>query len=125
VINWEAEHARCPQGHTSVKRTPGRDVSGDAVVRSRFAKAPGGACPPQQACPWVKEAPHQLTVRPQAHHEAIQAARQRQETAVFKTPYALPAVPLVPSPEAAEFSGLLRPVYHFLQHLYNTFTEPL
>jgi transposase len=33
----------------------------------------------------------QLTVRPQAHHEAIQAARQRQETAEFTAQYALRA----------------------------------
>ena len=32
--------------------------------------------------------PRQLTVRPQAHHEAIQTARQRQETAAFKVQYA-------------------------------------
>jgi hypothetical protein len=32
--------------------------------------------------------PRQLTVRPQAHHETIQAARQRQETAAFKAQYA-------------------------------------
>jgi transposase len=28
VIDWEAEQAHCPQGHTSVKWTPGRDVWG-------------------------------------------------------------------------------------------------
>ena len=33
--------------------------------------------------------PRQLTVRPQAHHEALQAARQRQETPEFKVQYAL------------------------------------
>ena len=36
VIDWEAQQARCPQGQTSVKWTPGRDVSGDPVVRIRF-----------------------------------------------------------------------------------------
>jgi transposase len=35
--------------------------------------------------------PRQLTVRPQAHHEALQAARQRQETPAFKAQYALRA----------------------------------
>jgi DDE family transposase len=35
--------------------------------------------------------PAQLTVRPQAHHEAIQAARQRQETTEFKALDALRA----------------------------------
>jgi hypothetical protein len=38
-----------------------------------------------------KDAPRQLTVRTQAHHEAIQAARQRQETTEFKAQYALRA----------------------------------
>jgi transposase len=81
VINWEAQHARCPQGHTSIRWTPGRDVSGDPVVRIRFHAPTCRACPVRLACTQAKDAPRQLTVRPQAHHEAIQAARQRQETA--------------------------------------------
>jgi len=89
VIDWEAEHARCPQGQTSVQWTPGRDVSGDPVVRIRFDRATCRVCPTRQACTWAKDAPRQLTVRPQAHHEAIQTARQRQETAEFKETYAL------------------------------------
>ncbi len=91
VIDWEAHQAHCPQGHASVKWTPGRDVSGDPVVRIRFDTGICRACPTRQACTWAKEAPRQLTVRPQAHHEAIQAARQRQETAEFKAQYALRA----------------------------------
>jgi transposase len=35
--------------------------------------------------------PRQLTVRLQAYHEALQAARQRQETAGFRSQYALRA----------------------------------
>jgi transposase len=88
VIDWEAKQARCPQGQTRVKWTPGRDVSGDPVVRIRFDTATCRACPVRQACTWAKEAPRQLTVRPQAQHEAIQAARQRQETPEFKVQYA-------------------------------------
>ena len=88
VIDWEAEQARCPQGQTSVKWTPGRDVSGDPVIRIRFDRATCRACPARQACTWAKDAPRQLTVRPQLHHEALQAARQRQETAAFKAQYA-------------------------------------
>jgi transposase len=87
VLDWEAKQARCPQGQTSVKWTPGRDVSGDPVVRIRFDTATCRACPARRACTWAKDAPRQLTVRPQAHHEAIQAARQRQETAAFKAQY--------------------------------------
>jgi transposase len=88
VLDWEAKQARCPQGQTSVKWTPGRDVSGDPVVRIRFDTATCRVCPARSACTWAKNAPRQLTVRSQAHHEAIQAARQRQETAAFKAQYA-------------------------------------
>jgi transposase len=91
VIDWDAQQAHCPQGHTSVHWRPGRDVSGDPVIRIRFDGATCRACPARQACTAAKGAPRQLTVRPQAHHEAIQAARQRQETTEFKAQYALRA----------------------------------
>jgi transposase len=91
VLDWDAQQARCPQGHTSVHWRPGRDVSGDPVIRIRFDGATCRACPARPACTTAKGAPRQLTVRPQAHHEAIQAARQRQETAEFKAQYALRA----------------------------------
>jgi transposase len=67
---------------------PGRDVSGDPVVRIRFHGATCRACPVRQVCTQAKDAPRQLTVRPQAHHEALQEARQRQQTAAFKAQYA-------------------------------------
>jgi hypothetical protein len=71
VLDWEAQQARCPQGQTSVKWTPGRDVSGDPVVRIRFDTATCRVCPVRQSCTWAKDAPRQLTVRPQAQHEAL------------------------------------------------------
>jgi transposase len=89
VLDWEAQQAHCPQGHTSVKWTPGHEVSGDPVFRIRFDQATCRACPTRQVCTTAKDAPRQLTVRPQAHHEAMQAARQRQETPEFKEKYAL------------------------------------
>jgi transposase len=42
-------------------------------------------------CTSARGAPRQLTVQTQAHHEAIQAARQRQETPEFTAQYALRA----------------------------------
>jgi transposase len=91
VLDWEAQQAHCPQGHTSVHWRPGHDVSGDPVIRIRFDGATCRACPARRICTAAKDAPRQLTVRTQAHHEAIQAARQRQETAEFKAQYALRA----------------------------------
>jgi transposase len=66
-------------------------MRGGPVVRIRFDTATCRACVVRSACPWAKEAPRQLTIRPQAQHVAMQAARQRQETAEFKAQYALRA----------------------------------
>jgi transposase len=61
------------------------------VIRIRFARATCRACPTRSACTTSPEAPRQLTVKPQALHEALQAARQRQETPEFRAQYALRA----------------------------------
>jgi transposase len=87
VIDWEAHQARCPQGQTSIRWTPGRDVSGEPVVRIRFHGATCRICPVRQACTQANDAPRQLPVRPHVLPEAIQAARQRQETAEFTAQY--------------------------------------
>jgi transposase len=91
VLDWEAQQVHCSQGHSSGNWRPGRDVSGDPVIRIRFDGATCRACPTRCACTSSQTAPRQLTVRPQAHHEAIQAARQRQQTPAFKAQYALRA----------------------------------
>ncbi len=90
-IDWETQQARCPQGHTSVHWRPGHDVSGDPVIRIRFNGPTCRACPARRACTSAKDAPRQLTVRLQAYHEALQAARQRQATTEFKAQYTLRA----------------------------------
>ena len=61
------------------------------MIRLRFDGPTCRACPARPACTAAKGAPRQLTVRTQAHHEAIQVVRQRQETTAFKTQYALRA----------------------------------
>ena len=73
-MDWEAETARCPQGSHSVRWTPGHDVSGDPVVRIRFHGPTCRACAVRSRCTAAKDQPRQLTVRPQAQHEAIQAS---------------------------------------------------
>ena len=60
-------------------------------MRLRFDTAPGRACRVRHACPWANEAPRHLTVRPQAPHVAMQAARHRPETAALNAQSALRA----------------------------------
>ena len=91
MLGWSVQQARGPQGHTSVNWIPGHDRRGGPVVRMRVDTATCRACAVRSACPWAKEAPRQLTVRPHEQHAAMQAARQRQETAAFKAQYALRA----------------------------------
>jgi transposase len=91
AIDWEGQQAQCPQGHHSVKWTPGQSQTGESVLRIRFDRAPCRACPARSACTTSPEAPRQLTVKPQVSHEALQVARQRQETPEFKALYALRA----------------------------------
>jgi transposase len=91
AIDWAAQQAHCPQGHTSVHWRPGHDVSGDPVIRIRFDGPTCRTCPARPVCTTAKGAPRQLTVRPQAHHEAIQGARRRQATRDFNVQYALRA----------------------------------
>ena len=61
------------------------------MIRIRFDTATCRACPVRSACTWAKTGARNITVRPQAHHEALAAARQRQTTNAFKAQYALRA----------------------------------
>ena len=91
VIDWETQQAQCPQGQRSVQWTAGQRQTGESVLRIRFDRATCRTCLTRQACTSSPEAPRQLTVKPQVYHEALQAARPRQETPEFKAQYALRA----------------------------------
>ena len=91
AIDWEAQQAYCPQGHGSVKWTPGHSPEGHDVIRIRFDKATCATCTVRPACTSSTKYPRQITVKPQALHEAIEAAHQRQATPEFKAQYALRA----------------------------------
>ena len=91
TIDWEAQQAYCPQGHRSVKWTPGHSQEGHAVIRIRFDKATCEACAARPACTSSSKYPRQITVKPQVLHEAIEAAHKHQATAAFKEQYALRA----------------------------------
>ncbi len=87
VIDWEAQQATCPQGNVSVvwKLTTAR--GGHEVVTIRFGHHACGGCPVRAQCVRSERA-RALTIRPQAHYAALQAARERQATDAFKTQYA-------------------------------------
>ena len=89
VFDWQAKQATCPQGHTSVtwtERTEQR--SGRPIVAVQFATKTCRECPVRAQCTHAEQMPRQVTVRPQAEHEALQQARQYQQTQAFRQDYA-------------------------------------
>ncbi len=87
VIDWEAQTASCPQGKTSVIWKPKTDQNGYSVVNIRFAHADCHGCPVRAQC--VSSARSRaLTIRAHDQYVALQTARARQSTEVFKAQYA-------------------------------------
>ncbi|MBV9232128.1 MAG: IS1182 family transposase [Chloroflexi bacterium] len=88
TLDWQRRVATCPQGQQSVQWWASKDHSGHAISVIRFAQQDCACCPVRALCTTAKTAPRQLAVRPQAEHEALQAARRRQESSAFKEEYA-------------------------------------
>ena len=88
MIDWDREHALCPQGEASVQWFARQDRHGNTAIQIRFAKATCARCPVRARCVRSATEPRVLQIRDRDHYEALQAARQRQTTELFKTEYA-------------------------------------
>jgi len=88
ALDWEARRATCPQGHASGKWSETTDPLGNAVITTHFAPADCLACPCRAQCTRSARGPRRLTLRPQAQHLALRAARARQGTPEFAAQYA-------------------------------------
>jgi transposase len=84
-IDWERKRARCPQGQTSSSWTP-TWTRNQEIIKIKFGFATCGACPVRAQCTKTKR--RSLSVRRQAAHFALDAARQREQTEAFKQDYA-------------------------------------
>jgi transposase len=89
VVDWEQECAICPAGKTSRSWTPAQDRRGNSVITIKFARQDCGPCPHRQECTQTQAASprREITIRPQARYQALQAARQREREVAFKTQY--------------------------------------
>ena len=83
-LDWEHEQAHCPQGHTSSSWTP-TTTRGQDVIKIKFAYTTCGACPMRAQCTQSKR--RTLTVRRREASEALEAARQREQTEEFAELY--------------------------------------
>ncbi|MGO8949120.1 MAG: IS1182 family transposase [Ktedonobacterales bacterium] len=85
AIDWERKQARCPQGQISRSWTP-TWTRNQEIIKIKFGFAICGACPVRTQCTKTKR--RSLSVRRQAAHFALDAARQREQTAAFQHDYA-------------------------------------
>lgn len=77
TIDWVQRVVHCPQGVASAAWYDCLDEEGKPYHRVRFPKLACGACHARALCTQAKQAPRQLSLHPQAQHEALSAARQR------------------------------------------------
>lgn len=87
TIDWHQQRVICPQGNVSVLWRPQQDRHGNPVIDVHFASSACQACPARSRCTQAKRATRRLTLKPQAQHCALQAARQYQTTDHFKERY--------------------------------------
>ncbi len=87
TLDWPVRRATCPQGQGSVKWSETRDRRGTALITIRFPPRACAACPCRPDCTHAAQGGREITVRPEAQHQALQAARARQQTPEFKELY--------------------------------------
>ena len=87
-VDWDARQAICPQGKVSLRWCETDTARGRTMVAITFSAADCMACPTRTLCTRAKTGARNLTLQSRPEHEAIQAARQRQQTAEFAIQYA-------------------------------------
>ena len=87
VFDWKNQVVTCPRGSTSRKWSETHDRNGNQIINIRFEAKVCQDCPTRQQCTRSASGPRNMTVRPQAQHEALQAARQYQQTQEFQERY--------------------------------------
>jgi transposase len=90
TIDWQARHARCPQGATSISWSPCTQRGTEAIV-VRFDAATCQTCPAKSMCTSATRSGRQLSLRPRPVHEAIQQARAEQTTDQWNNDYKIRA----------------------------------
>ena len=80
AIDWENQRVTCPNGAVNNYWKPRLDVAGTPVIRASFSKKHCDPCPQRRRCTQAKVQPRQITFRPQAAFEKLQAIRKIRNT---------------------------------------------
>ncbi len=86
TIDFDQQHATCPQGHQSATWNPARQDGQDVIVVS-FPQSACITCPARTECTRSQQRRRQLTLRPRHLHEALRDARTEQQTNAWKNTY--------------------------------------
>jgi transposase len=85
TINWEAQTVTCPQGQPSIAWRHSHSQRGQPVIQVFFDADVCQVCHVREHC--TRGQARSLTLRPREQHEALRAARQREQTETFKEKY--------------------------------------
>ena len=88
ALDWEARQAICPLGKVSRSWNQAQDRHGNEMVVIHFQRDDCKVCAHQADCTTAKSGARTLSIRPREQHQAIQAARSRQQTGEFQRQYA-------------------------------------
>jgi transposase len=87
VIDWEAKQVNCPAGKVSRRWSVTAGRSGQEQISVQFGAPDCTPCHLRSSCVGSQTRPRALTLLPQAQHEALAAARERQQTEAFSAVY--------------------------------------
>jgi hypothetical protein len=123
TIDFDHQHATCPQGQTSSSWNPVRQRGTNTIVIS-FPKAACGPCPVREQCTTSRARRRQLTVHPPEVHAAQHAARALQDTKSWQATYALRAGVEGTIHQAIAVTGIRQARYRGLRkvHLQHVFS---
>ncbi len=123
TIDFNAQHATCPQGHTSSSWNPVAQRGTDTIVIS-FASATCGPCPVREYCTTSRKRRRQLTVHSRDMHAVQHQARAVQDTKTWQAQYALRAGVEGTIHQAVAVTGIRHARYRGLQkvHLQHVFS---
>lgn len=87
-VDWDQKVATCPAGKQSLSWLPNTYLKNGMVWEVRFARKDCTPCPFRSPCTRSKAEPRIIGLQTREQYEALQAARQQQQTEEFQKRYA-------------------------------------
>src|SRR5262249_42263620 len=84
AVDWEKGVVTGPAGKQSISWLPNTYPQSGMAFEARFARKDGTPCPFRARCTRSQQEPRIIGWLPREQHEALQAARRRQETEEFR-----------------------------------------